>query len=98
MFATPSAIVRFDNASLVHPGGARVLDGLTLDIERGEVLAYDAVPVVRTASLLQHPELKRAVARLAGRISEQDMRAMNRAVDGDRQDPRSVARRFLEGL
>ena len=39
MFATPSAIVRFDNASLVHPGGARVLDGLTLDIERGEVLA-----------------------------------------------------------
>ena len=39
MFATPSAIVRFDNAGLVHPGGARVLDGLTLDIARGEVLA-----------------------------------------------------------
>ena len=74
------------------------LDLTILEDVRHYFPPYDAVPVVRTASLLQHPELKRAVARLAGRISEQDMRAMNRAVDGDRQDPRSVARRFLEGL
>ena len=74
------------------------LDLTILEDVRHYFPPYDAVPVVRTASLLQHPELKRAVARLAGRISEGDMRAMNRAVDGDRQDPRSVARRFLEGL
>jgi osmoprotectant transport system substrate-binding protein len=59
---------------------------------------YDAVPVVRTAALLAHPEIGRAVARLAGRVTERDMRAMNRAVDVDRRDLRDVAARFLAGL
>ena len=57
---------------------------------------YDAVPVVRTAALLQHAAMPRALARLAGRISEKDMRAMNRAVDVDRRDVRDVAREFLK--
>ena len=56
---------------------------------------YDAVPVVRTAALLQHAAIPRALARLAGRISEKNMRAMNRAVDVDRRDVRDVAREFL---
>jgi osmoprotectant transport system permease protein len=56
---------------------------------------YDAVPVVRTAALLKHPEIARALTRLAGRISERDMRAMNRAVDVDRRDSRNVAGEFL---
>jgi osmoprotectant transport system permease protein len=59
---------------------------------------YDAAPVVRTPVLLAHPEVGRAMARLAGRITEKDMRAMNRAVDIDRRDPRDVAARFLAGL
>jgi osmoprotectant transport system permease protein len=59
---------------------------------------YDAVPVVRTAVLLAHPEVGRALARLAGRVTERDMRAMNRAVDVDRRDPRDVAAQFLAGL
>jgi osmoprotectant transport system substrate-binding protein/osmoprotectant transport system permease protein len=57
---------------------------------------YDAVPVVRTAALLEHAAIPRALARLAGRISEKDMRAMNRAVDVDRRDVRDVAREFLK--
>jgi glycine betaine/choline ABC-type transport system substrate-binding protein len=32
---------------------------------------------------------------LAGRVRERDMRAMNRAVDLDRRDPRAVAGEFL---
>jgi osmoprotectant transport system permease protein len=56
---------------------------------------YDAVPVVRTAALLKHPAIGRALARVAGRISERDMRAMNRAVDVDRKDPKTVASEFL---
>jgi osmoprotectant transport system permease protein len=59
---------------------------------------YDAAPVVRTAVLLAHPEVGRAMARLAGRITERDMRAMNRAVDVDRRDTRDVAAQFLAGL
>ena len=57
---------------------------------------YDAVPVARTAAVLKRPEIRRAMARLARRISAADMRAMNRAVDVDREDARTVARRFLE--
>jgi osmoprotectant transport system permease protein len=59
---------------------------------------YDAVPVVRTASLLRNPAIGRALTRLAGRISEQDMRALNKAVDVDREDVRSAVRTFLERL
>ena len=59
---------------------------------------YDAAPVVRTAALLRHAEIGRAMARLAGHITARDMRAMNRAVDVDRRDPRDVAAGFLAGL
>jgi osmoprotectant transport system permease protein len=59
---------------------------------------YDAVPLVRTTSLHRHPALQRALARLAGRISERRMRALNRSVDVDREDVPVVAARFLGGL
>lgn len=59
---------------------------------------YDAVPVARSVSLLRHPEIGRALARLAGRIADADMRALNAAVDVERQDPRTVARRFVAML
>ncbi len=56
---------------------------------------YDAVPLVRAATLLAHPAVREAIASLIGRISVADMRAMNRAVDSDRRDPADVARTFL---
>ncbi len=56
---------------------------------------YDALPVVRTATLLRAPAVRRALDRLTGRISAADMRTMNRAVDVDRKDPAAVARAFL---
>jgi glycine betaine/choline ABC-type transport system substrate-binding protein len=56
---------------------------------------YDAIPVVRTASLLRHPEVGRALARLAGRISSGEMRAMNAAVDIHHRSAAEVAREFL---
>ena len=59
---------------------------------------YDAVPIVRTAALLERPEVGRSLRRLAGRISEADMRAMNAAVDVGHEAPAVVARRFLAGL
>lgn len=59
---------------------------------------YDAVPVVRTAAMLQHPQIGRAIARLAGHVPDDRMRAMNAAVDIEHQDPREVARRFVATL
>ncbi len=73
--------------------------GLTaLEDTRRYFPPYDAVPLVRTAALLQHPEIGRALARLSGKISEQDMRAMNAAVDIEHRDPAAVAREFLKTL
>jgi osmoprotectant transport system permease protein len=69
-----------------------------LEDDRRYFPPYDAVPVVRAATLLRHPELHAAIDRLAGRISADDMRRMNHEVDGLRRDPRVVAQRFLEGL
>jgi osmoprotectant transport system permease protein len=56
---------------------------------------YDAIPVVRTSTLLRYPAVGRALARLAGRISNSDMRAMNAAVDLNHRDVQQVAREFL---
>ena len=71
------------------------LDLARLDVTQRYFPPYDAVPIVRTAALLQHPTITRALRRLAGAISEKEMRSMNRAVDVDREDPRAVAARFL---
>ncbi len=59
---------------------------------------YDAVPVVRTASLLREPGIGRALAKLSGRVSDRDMRAMNAEVDIEHRDVRAVVRRFLSHL
>jgi glycine betaine/choline ABC-type transport system substrate-binding protein len=59
---------------------------------------YDAIPLVRTVALLREPRIGRALARLAGRVSDSDMRRLNAAVDLERQDVREVARAFLSGL
>ena len=56
---------------------------------------YDAVPVVRTASLLRYPAIGRAMKRLAGRVSDADMRAMNAEVDVGHQDVKTVVQKFL---
>ncbi len=74
------------------------LDLRMLDDTRRYFPPYDAVPVVRTSTLLAEPGVGRALERLAGRISARDMRAMNRAVDVDGRDPRIVAGEFLAGL
>jgi osmoprotectant transport system permease protein len=59
---------------------------------------YDAVPVARSAALLRHPAVRTALEALSGRISMDDMRRMNQAVDADRKDPAAVARDFLARL
>jgi len=59
---------------------------------------YGAVPVARRETLLRYPKARQALERLGGRITIEDMRRMNHAVDAERQDPSAVARDFLARL
>ncbi len=56
---------------------------------------YDAVPVVREQTLARYPALREALSELGGKISEEDMRRLNYAVDGEHRDPKQLAAEFL---
>ncbi|HWF05988.1 MAG TPA: glycine betaine ABC transporter substrate-binding protein, partial [Candidatus Angelobacter sp.] len=56
---------------------------------------YDAVPIVRRQTLERHPEVGKALNALSGRITAEDMRHMNYAVDGEKKDAEAVVRDFL---
>jgi osmoprotectant transport system substrate-binding protein len=55
---------------------------------------YEAVPIIREATLALHPEVGAALAELKDRISEKEMRKLNYAVDGQHLDPVTVIREF----
>jgi osmoprotectant transport system permease protein len=74
------------------------LDLYHLEDNRHYFPPYDAAPVARADTLLRYPAVRRALEKLAGRITADDMRAMNYAADVERQDPAAVARAFLEQL
>ncbi len=56
---------------------------------------YDAVPLIRQATAGKHPQVREALRELGGRISEEQMRRMNYAVDGEHRDVKDVVREFL---
>jgi osmoprotectant transport system substrate-binding protein len=57
---------------------------------------YQAVPLVREEALRRWPELGSALESLTGKISAEDMRTMNNAVDGEHRDVVEVVREFRE--
>ena len=76
-------------------GLIKSLDLAMLRDNRAYFPPYYAVPIVRSAVLLAHPEVREAISQLAGKISEDDMRAMNAAVDVDHRDVAATVREFL---
>lgn len=70
-------------------------DLVILDDDKHYFPPYDAVPVVRPATLQAHPEVRAAIAQLSGKISYHEMQQMNYAVDGQHQDITEVAHNFL---
>lgn len=66
-----------------------------LEDDRHYFPPYDAVPVVRQAVLEQHPELRGVLQQLGGTLTVDAMRRLNYAVDGEKRQPRDVARDFL---
>ncbi len=71
------------------------LDLFVLDDDRHYFPPYEAVPIIRQETLARHPEVGEALAELAGKISDADMRALNYAVDGQHRDVKDVVREFL---
>ena len=68
---------------------------VVLEDEKHYFPPYDAVPLVREQTLARYPALRQALADLAGKISEDDMRRLNYAVDGEHRDVKQLVADFL---
>jgi len=72
------------------------LDLFVLEDDRHYFPPYEAIPVIRRETLGRHPEILAALNELAGAISDDDMRRLNYAVDGEHKDVKEVVRAFLQ--
>jgi len=77
-------------------GVIAALHMVALDDDKHYFPPYEAVPLVRRATLERHPEVRIIIGGLAEKISEDEMRRMNYAVDGEHRDPASVVREFRQ--
>ncbi len=57
---------------------------------------YQAVPIVRDETLARYPQLRAAIAALAGKISDTEMQKLNYEVVAEHRDISQVAREFLQ--
>jgi osmoprotectant transport system substrate-binding protein len=57
---------------------------------------YETVPIVRQETLKKYPELRTAIASLAGKISADEMQQLNYLVEGELRDIKGVVREFLK--
>jgi osmoprotectant transport system substrate-binding protein len=67
---------------------------VALEDDRHYFPPYQAVPLVRAEALKRWPQMQTALDALAGKITADDMRAMNEAIDGQHRDPAEVVREF----
>ena len=77
-------------------GLIRALGLVVLDDDRHYFPPYDAVPIARPDLFQRFPRARSAFEQLAGRITADDMRALNYAVDGEKRDAAAVAVEFLQ--
>jgi len=77
-------------------GPIRALGFVALEDDKHYFPPYEAVPLVREDSLVRHPEIQRAMEKLAGAMTADEMRAMNNAVDGEHRDVAEVVREFRQ--
>lgn len=57
---------------------------------------YEAVPIVRSATLKKYPQLRQAIQQLGGLITADEMRRLNYLVEGELRDVKEVVREFLQ--
>jgi osmoprotectant transport system substrate-binding protein len=78
-------------------GPIRALGFVILEDDRHYFPPYEAVPLVREDSLRLHPGIQVAMDRLAGKVSADEVRGMNDAVDAQHRDVGDVVREFRKG-
>ena len=71
------------------------LDLFVLEDDRHYFPPYEAVPIIREEVITRHPEIAQAIEELTGKITDDDMRQLNYAVDGQHKDAKEVVREFL---
>jgi osmoprotectant transport system substrate-binding protein len=69
--------------------GLRVLDD-----DKHYFPPYQAVPLMREASLQRWPKIRIALAALKDKITAEEMQSMNEEIDGQHRDPEDVVREF----
>lgn len=79
-------------------GALTKLDVKVLKDDKRAFPPYQACIIARSELLAANPEVRKALAELSGKISDDDMRAMNYAVDAEHKPVRDVARDFLRKL
>jgi osmoprotectant transport system substrate-binding protein len=72
------------------------LDLVVLQDDRHYFPPYDAVPIVRPEAMRIFPQIRTNLQNLAGRISADDVRQLNYAVDGQKLDTLTVVTAFLQ--
>lgn len=72
------------------------LDLTVLEDDKHYFPPYEAVPIIRQQTITIHPEIRQALDELAGKISDDEMRQLNYAVDGQHRDVKEVVREFLQ--
>jgi osmoprotectant transport system substrate-binding protein len=77
-------------------GPIRALGLTVLEDDRHYFPPYEAVPLVRQGSLRKHPEIQVALDRLAGKVTAEEVQAMNDAVDAQHRDVGDVVREFRQ--
>ena len=90
----------------IDKGGCDVINGYTTDglcsglkilvDDQGILPSYEATPLVRRETLEKYPELKRILKKMEGKISQEEMQAMNYAVEKKGESFYDVANAFLK--
>jgi osmoprotectant transport system permease protein len=68
---------------------------IQLEDDRHYFPPYEAAPVVRRETLERYPQLADAINSLAGKITNEQVRKLNYAVDAEKRDVKEVVREFL---
>lgn len=77
-------------------GRIKAFDLLVLDDNRHAFPPYAAAPVVRQTTLNRYPELGSTLNKLAGKLTDSVMTALNYQADYQKQSPEAIAANFLK--